>query len=673
MKGFRLYSKFNPTPPQQEAAEKISKNIKKGKKHQVLLGVTGCGKTFVMANVIEKIQKPVLVISHNKTLAAQLYQEFKEFFPENAVHYFVSYYDYYQPEAYIPQTDTYIEKDSKINEVIDRLRHEATQSLMTRNDVIIVASVSCIYNIGSPENYQNVSLSLKRGERIGRRELLLNLVRLQYERNEYDFLPGSFRVRGSLIEVFSPTGREIIKIELVGDRIKQMFQNSSQGPQLKEGNLGEIKKSFLKFRPEFFQITECKLFPAKFWVTPQDKIYLALENIKLELHERIKELKKGGELLEAERLRSKTNYDIEMIKETGWCHGIENYSRHLEFREKGAPPFTLIDYYPRDFLIFIDESHQTIPQLRSMEAGDKARKNTLIEYGFRLPSALDNRPLKFSEFEEKITQALHASATPGPYEISKIKKEKPRLLTEILIRPTGLLDPKIKIKPTENQVQDLIKEIQGAVQAGERVLVTTLTKRLAEDLADYLEERGFKVHYLHSEIKTLERPGILKDLRLGKYDIIVGINLLREGLDLPEVALIGILDADKEGFLRSETTLIQTMGRAARHLKGRVVMYADEITGSIKKALKESQRRRKIQEEYNKIHHITPSPIKKEIREWEWAQEEVKIKGLVELAKIKDIKYLKKEMEKAAKELDFEKAAKIRDEIKRLNKQKTNN
>jgi len=673
MKNFHLHSKFRLILPQKRAVEKISKSIREGEKHQVLLGVTGCGKTFVMANVIEKLQKPVLVISHNKTLAAQLYQEFKEFFPVNAVHYFVSYYDYYQPEAYIPQTDTYIEKDAKINEVIDRLRHEATQSLMTRNDVIIVASVSCIYNIGSPENYQNVSLSLKKGVKIKRNELLLNLVRLQYERNEYDFLPGNFRVRGNLIEVFSPTGREIIKIEFAGDYIKKIFQKSSQGSQLKEGSLEEIKSSFLKFQPKIHSLDDCKLFPAKFWITPQDKISLALENIKLELQERVRKLKKEGKILETERIERRTNYDIEMIKDTGWCHGIENYSRHLEFREKGSPPFTLIDYFPKDFLIFIDESHQTIPQLRSMEAGDKARKNTLIEYGFRLPSALDNRPLNFSEFEEKIHQVLYVSATPGPYEMLKIKKQRAKLLTEILLRPTGLLDPEIEIKPTENQVKDLIQEIQRAVEKGERVLVTTLTKRLAEDLADYLEEKGFKVHYLHSEIKTLERPGILKDLRLGKYDIIVGINLLREGLDLPEVALIAILDADKEGFLRSETTLIQIMGRAARHPKGRILMYADEITGSIKKALKETQRRRKIQEEYNKIHHVIPRPIKKEIRDWEWAQEKLEVRELGELAKIKDIKILKKEMEKAAKNLDFERAAKIRDEIRKIRQLKTDN
>ena len=666
---FILKAPFSPIPPQKEAVKKIVKNLRDGEKDQVLLGVTGCGKTFLMAMTIEKIQKPALVISHNKLLAAQLYQEFKEFFPENAVHYFVSYYDYYQPEAYIPQTDTYIEKDAKINEVIDRLRHEAIQSLMMRNDVIVVASVSCIYNIGSPENYQKISLWLKKGQEIKKRDLLLNLVRLQYERNEIDFSPGKFRVRGNIIEVFSPTGREIIKIELEGNRISKILQSQSESPKFKKGTIEEIEKSFLYFKGRFKEVTECRLFPAKFWVTPQDKLSLALENIKLELQERVKELKKQKKIVEAERLWRRTNYDIEMIRETGWCHGIENYSRHLEFREPGEPPFTLLDYFPKDFVVFIDESHMTVPQLRAMYEGDKSRKLTLIEYGFRLPSALDNRPLKFKEFEEKIPQVVYVSATPGPYEMEKIKRKKKKLLTEVLIRPTGLLDPKIEVRPTKNQVEDLIKEIRKAIKRNERTLVITLTKRLAEDLSDYLEERGIKVHYLHSEIDTLDRPGILRDLRLGKYDVIVGINLLREGLDLPEVALIGILDADKEGFLRNETTLIQIMGRAARHPNGRVIMYADKITKSMKKAIEETERRRKIQEEYNKKHGIVPKGIKKEIREWEFAKEKEKPEDFEEIARIKDIEYLKKEMEKAAKELDFERAAKIRDEIRRLQKE----
>ncbi|HOK35373.1 MAG TPA: excinuclease ABC subunit UvrB [Candidatus Pacearchaeota archaeon] len=648
---FKLCSKFKPIPPQIEATQKIVENIERGVKDIVLLGVTGCGKTFVAANVIEKVQRPILVISHNKTLAAQLYQEFKEFFPENAVHYFVSYYDYYQPEAYIPQSDTYIEKDAKINEVIDRLRHEAVQSLIMRNDVIVVASVSCIYNIGSPENYQKISLILKKNQAIKRRDLLLNLVRLQYQRNDIDFQPGTFRVRGNLIEIFSPTGKEIIRIEILGNNISRILTNTKNS-RILENN--------------FIEISETHIFPAKFWVTPKDKLEIALQNIQSELQERLRELKKEGKLLEAERLEKRTNYDIEMIRETGWCHGIENYSRHLEFRQPGDAPFTLLDYYPKDFITFIDESHMTIPQLHSMYEGDKQRKQTLIEYGFRLPSALDNRPLKFEEFEKKVGQKVYTSATPGQYELEKAKKEKS--IVELLIRPTGLLDPKIEIKPTKNQIKDAIKECKKAIKSGERVLITTLTKRMAEDLADYLEEQGFKVHYLHSEIKTLDRPGILRDLRLGKYDIVVGINLLREGLDLPEVALILILDADKEGFLRNETTLIQTMGRAARHPNGRVIMYADEVTGSMKRAIKEVERRRKIQADYNKKHHITPQPIKKEIRDWDFAKDEEEIKNLGELANIKDIKFLQKEMEKAAKELNFEKAAKIRDEIKKIKK-----
>ncbi len=655
---FKLHSKFQPIPPQKKATQEIVKNIKKDVKDTVLLGVTGCGKTFVAANVIEKIQKPTLVISHNKTLAAQLYQEFKEFFPENAVHYFVSYYDYYQPEAYIPQCDTYIEKDAKINEVLDRLRHEATQSLMTRNDVIVVASVSCIYNIGSPDNYQKTSLLLKKDQIIQRKNLLLNLVRLQYQRNDIDFQPGTFRIRGNLIEIFSPTGKEVIRIELLGNHISRIYTNTKDSRILAN---------------KFTEISEISIFPAKFWVTPKDKLEIALQNIQSELQERLKELKNQKKLLEAERLEKRTNYDIEMIRETGWCHGIENYSRHLEFRKPGDPPFTLLDYfnYSRhsDYIVFIDESHMTIPQLHSMYEGDRQRKKTLIEYGFRLPSALDNRPLKFKEFEKKVKQKIYTSATPGPYELKKAGKKN---IIELLIRPTGLLDPKIEVRPIKNQIQDAIKECRKAIKNSERVLITTLTKRMAEDLADYLEEQGFKVHYLHSEIKTLDRPGILRDLRTGKYDIIVGINLLREGLDLPEVALILILDADKEGFLRNETTLIQTMGRAARHQNGRVIMYADEITGSMKRAIKEVERRRKVQAAYNKKHHIKPQPIKKEIRDWNFAKEE-EIKDLGRLASIKDIKFLQKEMEKAAKNLNFEKAAQIRDEIKKIEKGKIEN
>jgi len=661
MKYFKLKSKFKLTYPQKEAVKKLVKNLKNGEKNNVLLGVTGCGKTFVMANVIENLQRPTLVISHNKTLAAQLYQEFKEFFPENSVHYFVSYYDYYQPEAYIPQSDTYIEKDAKINEVIDRLRHETTQAVFSRKDVIVIASVSCIYNLGSPENYQKISLFLKKNQEISRKDLIKNLVKLQYERNEIDFGPGNFRVRGNIIEVFSSSAKEIIKIELSLDKITKIYKIPIDDPK----NVFKSQKKLIAFK-------EIKIFPAKFWLTPEEKRDIAIENIKLELQERLKELKKQKKLLEAERLEKRTNYDLEMIKETGWCHGIENYSRHLEFRKPGSPPFTLLDYFEltnqKNYLVFIDESHMTIPQLKAMARGDMARKKTLVEYGFRLPSCIDNRPLKFGEFEKKVPQVLYVSATPGEYEMRKIKTKKKKLLVELLIRPTGLLDPKIEVKPTKNQVEDLINEIKKAIEKKERVLVTTLTKRLAEDLADYLKEEGLKVNYLHSEIKTLERPGILKDLRKGEYDILVGVNLLREGLDLPEVALIAILDADKEGFLRNETTLIQTMGRAARHPNGRIIMYADKITKSMKLAIKETERRRKIQEKYNKKHKITPKAIEKAIRDWEFAKEKVKTEDILELAKIKDIDFLKKEMKKAAENLDFEKAAKIRDEIKKLEK-----
>ena len=632
---FKLVSKFKPTGDQPQAIEKLVKNLKAGVKDQVLLGVTGSGKTFTMAKVIEKIQKPTLVISHNKTLAAQLYQEFKEFFPNNAVHYFVSYYDYYQPEAYIPQTDTYIEKDAKINEEIDRLRHAATQDLLTRQDVIIVASVSCIYNIGSPEVYQEVSLELKPGQKIKRKDLIAHLIALQYQRNDFDFKPGTFRVRGDVIEVCLVTGKEILRIELLGDKILS---------------------------------PSCRIFPAHFWITPQNKLSIALENINLELQEQIKEFKKRKKLVEAQKIAQRTNYDLEMLKETGYCHGIENYSRHLEFRKPGQAPFVLLNYFPQDFLTIIDESHMTVPQLHAMYNTDKSRKEILIEYGFRLPSALDNRPLSFKEFEKNIYQTVYVSATPGPYEKSKIELpaggQKSKLLVEQMIRPTGLLEPSVEIRRTRNQVKDLIKEIKVRVAKNQRTLVIALTKRLSEALADYLAETGIKTHYLHSEIKTLERPKILQDLRKGKYDVIVGINLLREGLDLPEVALIIILDADKEGFLRNETTLIQTMGRAARHIEGHVIMYADKKTLSIKKAIKEVLRRRKIQGEYNKKYGITPKAIVKEIREWPFVSKEKEVTA--EFWIIQDKKLLEKEMKWAAKNLDFARAAKIRDLIKKL-------
>lgn len=642
---FKLFSKFKPKGDQPKAIKELTKGLKKRIKHQVLLGVTGSGKTFTLANVIEKVQRPVLVISHNKTLAAQLYQEFKEFFPQNAVHYFVSYYDYYQPEAYIPQTDTYIEKDAKINEEIDRLRHAAVQDVLTRNDVIVVSSVSCIYNIGSPENYQKVALEIKKEQKIGRKKFLELLVSLGYQRNDYEFSPSTFRVRGDVIDVFLVTGKEILRVEFFDDKIER------------------ILKAETSLSPKFeLELKSYKIYPAHFWVTPQDRLKIALENIRGELQERLKELKREGRLLEAQRLEQRTNYDLEMIEETGYCHGIENYSRHLEFRKEGQPPFTLLDYFPEDFFIIIDESHITIPQLKAMANQDRARKETLIEYGFRLPSCIDNRPLTFKEFLKKANQIIYVSATPGVFE-KKLSTKKH--IVEQLVRPTGLLEPKVEIRKTENQIEDLISEIEKQIKEGERTLVLTLTKRLAEEIADFLEEKNIKAHYLHAEIKTLQRPEILNDLRRGKYDVIVGINLLREGLDLPEVSLVAILDADKEGFLRSETTLIQIMGRAARHPKGRVILYADNLTKSIKRALKEVERRRKIQIAFNKKHKIKPKAIIKEIRDWPFFKKE-KEETEIEFWKIRDIKILEKEMIKSAKNLDFERAAKIRDLIKKI-------
>jgi len=663
---FKLVSPFKPTGDQPQAIEKLVKNLKAGVKNQVLLGVTGCGKTFDMCSVIQEVQKPTLVVTFNKLLAAQLFQEFKEFFPNNAVHYFVSYYDYYQPEAYIPQTDTYIEKDAKINEEIDRLRHAAVQDLLTRDDIIIVASVSCIYNIGSPEAYQQVSLEIKKGQKIKRRDFLSHLTSLQYQRNDIDFKPGTFRVRGNIIDIYLVTGKEILRVEFLGDEIDKIsIATSSITPSYK------------------LLTTNYRLFPAHFWVTPQEKLKIAIENIKLELQERLKELRgqkkpstraklgaglvphrneiSGAGLLETQRLEQRTNYDLEMLRETGYCHGVENYSRHLEFRKPGEDPYALVDYYPDDFLIFVDESHMTIPQLHAMANQDRARKKTLIEYGFRLPSAIDNRPLTFKEFEEKINQIIYVSATPAEEERRKATK---KCIVEQLIRPTGLLEPSIEIIPTKNQVKDLIEEIKKRVEKKQRTLVLTLTKRLAEALSDYLSEEGISCQWLHSEIKTLERPQILKDLREGKYDVLVGINLLREGLDLPEVALVAILDADKEGFLRSETTLIQTMGRAARHLKGHVILYADKITKSMKLAIDEVLRRRKIQENYNKKHKVIPKPIVKEIREWPFAKKSKEITS--EFWAIRDAKLLEREMKEAAKNLDFERAAEIRDLILQL-------
>jgi len=646
---FQLKSKFKPTGDQPQAIKQLAKNLETGVKDQVLLGVTGSGKTFTLANVIKKIQKPTLIISPNKTLAAQLYQEFKEFFPDNAVHYFVSYYDYYQPEAYIPQSDTYIEKDAKINEEIDRLRHAAVQDVTTRKDVIVVASVSCIYNIGSPENYENISLEIKLEQEIKRKDFLLLLSNLQYQRNDIDFKPGMFRVRGDMVEIYIVTGEKIVRVEFDGDAISKISES-------KPGLITSYK----------LQATSYRLFPAHFWVTPQDKVNIAINNIRLELDRRLRELKSQNKLLEAERLEQKTNYDLEMLKETGWCHGVENYSSHLEFRKSGQAPFSLVDYFnyfnPEGSLMFIDESHISVSQIRAMSVQDKIRKGTLIDFGFRLPSAIDNRPLTFKEFQGRQNQTIYVSATPAVYEKEKAGKN----IVEQIIRPTGLLEPSIEIKKTENQIQDLIKEIKKQVDKKQRTIVVTLTKRLAEEITDYLVERGIKTQYLHSEIKTLERPKILKELREGKYDVLVGINLLREGIDLPEVSLVAILDADKEGFLRNETTLIQTMGRAARHLQGRVILYADKTTGSMKSAIKEIERRRKIQETYNKKNNINPTTIISDIRDWGFSKKEDVAE---EFWAVQDKKLLEKEMKKAAHDLDFERAAEIRDLINRSSKQ----
>ncbi len=631
-----LKTNLKPKGDQPQAIEKLVKNIEGGAGDSVLLGVAGSGKTYTMAQTIDKVKKPALIISHNKTLVAQLFQEFKEFFPNNRVHYFVSYYDYYQPEAYIPQTETYIEKDAKVNEGIDKLRHAAVQDILTRDDVIVTASVSCIYNIGSPFNYEKVSLNLQKGRGIKRKDLIKRLTSLQYQRNDIEFAPGKFRVRGGIIEIYIVTGEEILRIEFLGDKIEKLSLSKKE-------------------------IKEYQIFPAQFWVAPENKLDIAVENISSELQKRLKDLKKENKLLEAQRLEQRTNYDLEMLKESGWCQGIENYSRQLEFRKPNQAPFTLLDYFnhfsPEGNIVFVDESHMTLPQIRAMSVQDRMRKETLIENGFRLPSALDNRPLTFKEFEERAKQTIYVSATPSEYEKSKGE------IIEQVVRPTGLLEPSIEIKPTKDQIKDLIKEIRKRTAKKQRVLVLTLTKRLAEAVSDYLSEEKIKTQWLHSEVKTLERPGILKGLRKGKFDVLVGINLLREGLDLPEVSLIAILDADKEGFLRDKTTLIQIMGRAARHPEGHIILYADKITKSMKKAIEEIDRRRKIQEEYNKKHNIRPEAVKKEIRGWLFEKPE---EAKTEFGKIKDKKLLEKEMKKAAQNLDFERAAEIRDIIKKL-------
>jgi excinuclease ABC subunit B len=643
---FNLISKYQPKGDQPQAIKKLTENLKTGVKDQVLLGVTGSGKTFTMAQVLQKIQKPTLVISPNKTLAAQLYQEFKEFFPHNGVHYFVSYYDYYQPEAYIPQTDTYIEKDAKINQEIDRLRHAAAQDVLSRQDVIVVASVSCIYNIGSPENYQSVSFEIKAGQKISRKDFILHLISMQYKRNDTDFKPGTFRVRGDQIEIYIVTGEKIIKLQFGSNSIEKIFESPA-------GVTTHYK----------LLTTNYTLFPATFWVAPQNKINIAIENIRLELQDRLRALKKQNKLVEYQRLEQKTNYDLEMLQETGFCHGIENYSSQLEFRKSGEPPFSLVDYFnyynKGEFLLFIDESHISIPQIRAMAVQDKIRKETLIDYGFRLPSAIDNRPLKFTEFQERQKQTIYVSATPAVYEQEKSGNH----IIEQIIRPTGLLEPSIEIKKTESQIKDLIQEIEKEVLANQRVLVVTLTKRLAEEISDYLAERNIKAQYLHSEVKTMQRPEILNNFRQGKFDVLVGINLLREGLDLPEVALVAILDADKEGFLRNKTTLIQTMGRAARHPNGRIILYADKMTFSMRSAIDEINRRRKIQVTYNKKNHITPQAIIKDIRDWGFSKKE-DVES--EFEAVHDKKLLEKEMKIAAKNLDFERAAELRDLISKL-------
>jgi excinuclease ABC subunit B len=648
MPAFKLVSDFQPTGDQPQAIEKLVAGLLKDYKHQTLLGATGTGKTNVMAWVIEQVQRPTLVMAHNKTLAAQLYAEFKELFPHNAVEYFVSYYDYYQPEAYVPRHDLYIEKDASINEEIDRLRLAATSSLFSRRDVIIVASVSCIYGIGDPEEYGKVVVSLHRGETRRRDKILRHLVDIHYERNDVDFARGRFRVRGDTLEIFPAYSDLAYRVEFWGDEIDRITEI--------EPLTGEV----LAEHPEI------AIYPAKHFITPQEKLTLALADIEAELEERLTKLRAQGKLLEAQRLEQRTKYDLEMLREVGYCAGIENYSRHLSQRAPGSPPWTLLDYFPDDFLLFVDESHMTIPQVRGMYHGDASRKKTLVEYGFRLPSALDNRPLNFEEFEGRISQVIYTSATPRAYEL-----EHSAQVVQQIIRPTGLVDPEITVKPVKGQIDDLIHQIDQRVKRGERALVTTLTKRMAEDLADYLAEMGMKVHYLHSEIQTLERVEILRDLRLGVYDVVVGINLLREGLDLPEVSLVAILDADKEGFLRSDQALIQTIGRAARHVNGQVIMYADGLTDSMKRAIDETNRRRSIQMAYNVEHDIEPRSIVKEVRDLTdrvraVAEEraEYRVPAAIpkhELARL--IKELEKQMKAAAQALEFEKAALLRDQI----------
>lgn len=650
---FILKSDYTPKGDQPDAIKKLACGIKNGKAHQILQGVTGSGKTFTMANIIQEVQKPTLVLAHNKTLAYQLFTEFKEFFPDNAVEYFVSYYDYYQPEAYVAATDTYIAKDSSINDEIDKLRHSATMSLFERRDVIIVASVSCIYGLGDPEEYRKLVLSLRPGQEISPEEVMKELIERQFVRNDFDFSRGTFRRRGDVLDIF-PAGNEekAIRVEFFGDEIDRISEFDSL--------TGKVTS----------HISHGYIYPASHYATSAEKAAAAITTIKEELKERLVELENENKLVEAQRLEQRTNYDIEMLEEIGFCSGIENYSRHLSQRPAGSRPYTLIDYFPDDFMLFVDESHVSIPQVGGMYEGDRSRKQNLVDFGFRLPSALDNRPLKFPEFEKLIKQTIYVSATPGPYEMEKTGGK----VIEQIIRPTGLLDPLIDVKPVENQIDDLIENIHQTIDKKERVLVTTLTKRMAEDLTDYLSENGIKVKYLHSDIKTIERSEIIRDLRLGKFDVLVGINLLREGLDLPEVSLIAILDADKEGFLRSETSLIQTIGRAARNSKGHVIMYADKITRSMKKAIDETERRRKIQTEFNEKHGITPTTIKKNIAEiiqvTKATNEIEEVKEEFSQEQIENIIInLETEMYKAAEELDFEKAAQIRDQIAKMKRE----
>ncbi|MDY4975351.1 MAG: excinuclease ABC subunit UvrB [Clostridia bacterium] len=652
MEKFQLVSEYQPTGDQPQAIEQLAEGVLSGQKGQTLLGVTGSGKTFTIANVIQKVNRPTLVLAHNKTLAAQLCSEFKEFFPHNAVEFFVSYYDYYQPEAYLPHTDTYIEKDAQINDEIDKLRHSATAALLERRDVIIVSSVSCIYGLGDPEDYTNLIISLRPGMELERDQLLARLVEIQYERNDINFVRNKFRVRGDTVEIFPSNATDTaLRIEFFGDEIERITEINAL--------TGELKG--LR--------SHAAIFPASHYVTTKDKMQRAIGSIQNELEQRLAEFREEDKLVEAQRLKQRTNYDLEMLQEVGFCQGIENYSRHISGRAPESAPFTLMDFFPKDFLLVVDEAHVTIPQVRGMYAGDRSRKKTLVDYGFRLPSAYDNRPLNFEEFEQRVNQAIFVSATPGPYE-----REHSSRIAEQVIRPTGLLDPEIDVRPVTGQIDDLYGEITARIDRQERVLVTTMTKRMAEDLTSYFEDMGLKVRYLHSDIDTLERMDIIRDLRLGVFDVLVGINLLREGLDLPEVSLVAILDADKEGFLRSETSLIQTIGRAARNAQGTVIMYADRITDSMQRAISETNRRRGIQAEYNRVHGIIPKTVQKEVRDVIEATVKItepKASGKQKKIPVeRQIALLTEQMKEAAAALEFEAAAKLRDEIQLLERKR---